>query len=273
MENSSGSTLPDFDNPPVNETALSIQFAPLEKFAIPYYGMYWARIRRDFGRFEIQPPLPNVTEQFGDSNRLPNFAVQFIAHPDVRAWFLNESGTQLLQVQCDRFIHNWRQLTGEEKYPRYPAIKVTLQNEWVRFCEFLRSEELGTPQVNQCEVTYVNHIDYNKGWRDYSELNKVIASWSGNSSGTFLTAPEKVNMETHYLLPNDLGRLHIAVAPVIRARDLREVLQITVTARGAPSDSTDKGVFHWLDLGREWVVKGFADFTSNSMHRIWGRKI
>jgi len=29
----------------------------------------------------------------------------------------------------------------------------------------------------------------------------------------------------------------------------------------------------WFDLGHEWIVKGFTDFTTEHMHEIWGRKI
>jgi uncharacterized protein (TIGR04255 family) len=264
--------LPDFADPPVNETALSIQFAPLEKFGIPHYGLYWAQIRHEFSRFEIQPPLPSITEQFEDPVRPLNLSIQFISQPDVRTWFIDESGTRLLQIQRDRFVHNWRQRDQKEKYPRYPAVKKTFQVEWSRFCAFLSNEGMGPPQVTQCEVTYVNHIEYNKGWRDYSELPLVISSWSGKTSGQFLPDPEKVNMEAHYLLPKGLGRLHIAVVPILRARDLKEVLQIAVTARGAPAASSEDAIFEWIDLGREWVVKGFADFTSDSMHKIWGRR-
>lgn len=270
---SAESALPEFNDPPVNETALSIQFAPLEKFGLPHYGLYWTKIRSDFAKFQTHVPLLSTTEQFGEAlPGQPQFGIQFITQPDVRIWFLNDSGSQIIQVQRDRFVHNWRQLTGKEKYPRYPAVKNTLQKEWARFREFLKSEDLGTPQVNQCEVTYVNHIDYKKGWNDYGDLNKVIAAWSGQKSGDFLPSPEKVNMDAHYLLPNKLGRLHISVLPVIRGRDLQEVLQITLTARGAPQSSQDEDVLGWIDLGREWVVKGFADFTNDAMHRIWGRK-
>lgn len=268
-------TLPDFLNPPVNETALSIQFAPLQqdKFGLPHYGLYWSRIRREFPKYQVMPPLGNVTEQFGPSApMIQGFGMKFITHPEVRAWFVDDSGTRLIQVQRDRFIHNWRQLNGSEKYPRYESIKETLQEEWKRFREFLDSEGIERPQVNQCEVTYVNHIEYNKGWKSYAEFAKVIAGWSGKTSGKFLPSPEKINIEAQYLLPSELGRLYVNVLPVLRGRDMQEVLQVNLTARGAPKSPEDVDVFSWLDLGREWVVKGFADFTTESMHATWGRQ-
>lgn len=266
-------SFPDFTNPPVDETVLSVQFAPIAGFGAPHFGLYWATIRREFERFQMQPPIASVTEQFGPSPRVaPRMGIQFVTEPELRCWFLDQSGGRLLQVQRDRFIHNWRRITGNELYPRYPSIRTTLHKEWLGFCAFLDREKLGQPQVNQCEVTYVNQIEIGNGWNGYEELSRVVASWSGARSGSFLPHPDRVNMETHYLLPNNLGRLHIAIEPVIRGRDAREVLQLTLTARGAPKSSTIDDIFAWLDLGREWVVKGFGDFTTPEMHKIWGRK-
>lgn len=265
--------LPDFADPPVNETVLSIQFAPIPRLGIPHYGLFWASIRQEFPRLEVHPAIPSVTEQFSEPIvRQPKIGVQFVTVPDVRCWFLDESGTRLIQVQRDRLIHNWRQLAGDERYPRYPSVRKTLETEWIRFCDFLRVEDLGQPQVNQCEVTYVNHIEYGKGWNGYGELSKVISPWSGVTSGSFLPPLERASMEAHYRLPRELGRLHISVEPVIRARDSQEVLQLTLTARGAPKSSSLADIVSWMDLGREWVVKGFTDFTTASMHNIWGRR-
>lgn len=264
--------LPDFTDPPVIETVLSIQFAPIQDFGIPHFGRYWECIRPEFGKYQAHPALLPVTERLDSPFQgQVGIGIQILTQPDVRCWFLDDTGGRLIQLQRDRFIHNWRQITGTEKYPHYPTTKRTLETEWKRFCAFLMSEKLELPQVNQCEITYVNHIEYGKGWKDYGELNKVIAPWSGTYSGNFLPPAEGVNLEVHYRLPGDLGRLHITAAPVIRGRDVQEILQVTIIARGAPKSSKDEDIFGWMDLGREWIVKGFTDFTTISMHKNWGR--
>ena len=79
-------------------------------------------------------------------------------------------------------------------------------------------------------------------------------------------------MQLSYCLEENAGRLYVAFIPVIRARDGKEVLQMTLTARGAPKSSSDEDVFGWLDLGRKWIVRGFADFTTAEMHNIWGKQ-
>jgi uncharacterized protein (TIGR04255 family) len=185
---------------------------------------------------------------------------------------MTDNRVQLIQLQHDRFVHNWRKVTGTETYPRYPAVREELHQQWTRFCDFLRDEKLERPKINQCEVTYVNHFEYGQGWKGYGELDRVIeALATPKPKNRFLPDPERVGMQVTYRLENDAGRLHVSFEPVIRARDGQEVLQMNLTARGAPRASDDDAALAWLDLGRKWVVRGFADFTTETMHKVWGR--
>jgi hypothetical protein len=59
--------------------------------------------------------------------------------------------------------------------------------------------------------------------------------------------------------------------PAIRNEDGVEILQLTLTARGKPDGSDLESVLNWLDVGRQWVVRGFTDFTSEQMHTLWER--
>ncbi len=272
--NATDSGLPDFAAPPVDETALSIQFSPIQGFDILHFGLFWEKVRGEYPKFEIQPPIANLTELFDTGSRAGNqVGFKLVDTPEIRCWFLDESKNRLVQVQRDRFVHNWRKITGSEPYPRYPIQRANLEKEWNRFCLFLREEKLETPKVNQCEVTYVNHIEYGKGWKDYSELDKVIATLATpKKRHRFLPDPERINMQVTYRLENNAGRLHVAFLPVIRVRDGEEVLQMTLTARGAPASSSVGDIFSWLDLGRKWVVRGFADFTTAEIQKVWGRQ-
>lgn len=268
------SGLPDFSHPPVDEVALSLQFSPIPAFGVPHFGLYWQRIRNEYPRFEVQPTIANRTEQFGPSANLgQQIGVSFMASPEIRCWYLDQSGNRLIQVQHDRFVHNWRKISGTEAYPRYPDLRERFEEEWKRFGAFLREEDLEQPKINQCEVLYANHIEYDSGWNGYGELDKVIAALATpRSKNRFLPHPERVGMHVIYRLEETAGRLYVTFGPVIRARDGKEVLQMTLTARGAPKSSNEEDVFAWLDLGRKWVVRGFADFTTENMHKVWGKQ-
>jgi hypothetical protein len=42
---------------------------------------------------------------------------------------------------------------------------------------------------------------------------------------------------------------------------------LNLTARGLLGKSTE-----FLDLGREWIVRSFAEMTTTEMHEVWKRK-
>jgi len=252
---------------------LSLQFAPIPGFNIQHFGLFYERVRGDYPQFETHPTIANVTESVGPTR--PERRLQFSVSdvPEIRCWYLDESGTTLIQLQRDRFVQNWRKVTGSETYPHYPALRESFEKEWQRFCDFLGEEKLERPKVNQCEVTYVNNIEYDKGWSGYGELDKVVATLATpKPKNRFLPDPERINMQVTYRLEQNAGRLYASIVPVIRNRDGEEVLQMTLTARGAPKSSSTEDVFAWLDLGRRWVVRGFADFTTEEMQNVWGRK-
>lgn len=261
-----------FKNAPVIETVLSIQFAPIPNFSLPHFGLYWKEIRNEFRDCQVKPPILHLVEEFGPGpvQRPPSFNLELSSERAIRYWFIEEKGNSFLQLQQDRLLYNWQKVNPDDKYPRYQEIRSKFFEEWRRFCAFLENEKLSQPEVDQCEVTYVNHIEYTAGTESCGELNKVVAYWSGRSSGSFLPEPEKVNINVRYLMPENRGRLYISLQPVIRTRDAMEVLQLNLTSRGAPASSKTEEIFDWLDLGREWIVQGFTDFTTETMHDLWG---
>ncbi len=237
---------------------------------MPYFGLYWNEIRREYPKFLVQPPLGSQVERFGsDARVVPALTLEFGDASRSRCWFFHENDVQLLQLQDSRLILNWRKLTEKTEYPHYGQFRPRFEAEWKRFDAFLRTTDLPTPAVVQCEVTYVNIIPRGSGWNDFSELERVTPAWSGRHE--WLPGPESVALNARYLIPNDLGRLHVALQPVIRNVDAAEVLQLTLTARGRPRSSDLEGILEWFDLGHEWIVRGFTDLTSEGMHKLWMR--
>ncbi len=263
----------DFDDPPVVETVLSVQFVPIDGFSIPHVGLYHETIRKEFKRYETKPALGHVQEIFSPKVGIKEhtFSFRLSEEPPFRAWFLDEKGNQIIQIQKDRFIYNWQKIEGDEKYPRYQSIRNKFQAEWETFRSFLNRQGLKPPEINQCEVTYVNHIEYEKGWKGYGELSKVISPWSGVHSSNFLPNPENINLNVTYRLHDNQGRLYVAMQPVLRARDAKEVLQLNLIARVVPASSNADDTLKWLDLGRLWIVEGFDSFTTVDIRKVWGQ--
>ena len=229
-------TIRNFNNAPVIETVLSIQFKPIPGFTIPHFGLYWKGIRDEFKHCEIKNPIVHMIEDFqtGPAQRSSAIDIELSPERAIRCWFMDATRNTFIQIQQTDFIFNWQRIEKTDAYPRYNKTREKFWEEWNRFCTFLVSENLPTPEVDQCEVTYLNHLEYTAGWDSYGGLNKIVSYWSGKASGDFLPPPEKININVRYAIPNNQGRLYVSLQPVIRTRDAVEVLQLNLTARGAP---------------------------------------
>lgn len=269
---SAGRRRVDFRNPPVIETILGVQFVPLRGLTLPHIGLYWTEIRHRYPGHEVKPPLSPVVEDFSFPPAPAKLGVEISEEPDARFWFIDETSTQLIQIQRDRFIRNWRK--GEpphDPYPRYDDLKPLFEQDWSNFVSFLERERLGTPEVNQCEVTYINHIEMGVGWDSLGDAHRVLTMLKPQEQREYLPEPEMVITSARYVMPEQRGRLHVATQPAIRRQDGRLVLQLTLTARGRPLSSRLEDIVAWFDLGHDWIVHGFVDLTTPAMHQIWGR--
>jgi uncharacterized protein (TIGR04255 family) len=266
------SDLPDFDQPPVVETALSVQFEPLSEMRTAHLGLLWERYRPNFPKTEERPTLGRVLEQFPETPRTRlGLELQTYENPPVpRLWFITSRGNEMIQVQPDRFIKNWRKEGDGETYPRYEKNKGSFERDFAVFREFVAGHRLGTPIINQCEVTYVNHIVAGQGWDSFGDADKVFSFWKSPVERIPGNA-EDIHTHTRFVIPGDdgtpVGRLHVEIQPAFRASDNKAMYVFHLTARGELGES-----FEFLDLGRRWIVKSFAALTTPQMHEVWKRK-
>src|SRR5450631_1035301 len=138
-------TLPNFKNPPVNEVVLSLQFATLDKLRSPYVGLFWKSFRTQYPDISEQPEVQPAFETFG-APEMQRMGISFqalLSPPMPRFWLQKEGQPDLLQVQRDRIMHNWRQTPEDSVYPRYEKVRAKFQKEVQKFEEFLATEELG----------------------------------------------------------------------------------------------------------------------------------
>lgn len=264
--------LPRFGDPPVIETVLGVEFAPIEGWSIPHFGLFWDTVRSDFPKSKVLPPLDSQIERF-DAPVVPQgLSISMLESPDVRCWFIAPDDRTLLQVQRNRFVFNWKKEGATDTYPHYDsAIRPSFEKYWARYLAFMTSAELPVPEVLQCEVSYINHLEIQKGWSSPAELSKVFPLLAERKWQSFLPEPEALAFEARFRLPNNRGRLRISSRPAIRSADGKEIIQLTLTVRGKPDGPSTDQVLEWLDFGRDWVVRGFADFTTKRMHDIWKR--
>jgi uncharacterized protein (TIGR04255 family) len=266
----------EFTNPPVTEVALGIQFTPIPQLNSALVGLFWSGLRSSFPGFQEQPPLFPITEKFGEDGQQGMQAAVGFGPMPTRVWLLSESGSELIQIQPDRFIFNWRRVPGDDsEYPRYESVRENFDTYFAKLRNAIEAEG-GQIDPQQCEVIYINHIVANGVWQRHGQLENIVAAWSGRHSDTFLAEPEAVQIQERQVIKsadgNPIGRLYISAEPAFRASDRRPTVVITLTARGAPLSEGIAGAQAFLDVGHDYVVQGFASFTTRAAHKEWGRQ-
>jgi len=232
------------------------------KLSSVHYGQFWTSMRNEYPLFEDKPPIAE-----GAQGR-----VEVLEMPPLRRMFLlNSDASYLMQIQPDRFFHNWRKTTDESHYPHFEANKQRFLSAWRRFTEFTTGNQLGSPEITHYELTYVNQILSDPGtFPPGIEKFVPLFSWSGARSEKFLPDPNKVALDLSFALPQDKGRLRIVMNHGIRTGDNRDVMQMQFSASG-PAGSARDGFDNWFEVAHESIVRGFCDVTSLEAHKIWGR--
>jgi uncharacterized protein (TIGR04255 family) len=271
--------LVDFDAPPVTEVVLGVQFNNLDLFLSPHLGLVWSEFKEEFPIVEEHPYLPPTFETFGTPAAfiIPSMNFQIDMRPEMlRVHFINQQKTELLQVQRDRFLHNWRKVGSGDNYPRYERMIETFESGFRKFTGIIDRERLGSVLPNQCEVSYFNQIPITDGETIWSVLALTFPDRVGNSSIEGLGAPEDGRFALRYILRgadgNPLGRVAIAAEPA-RRMDGVTIIQFTLTARGEPVTADMNGVLDFLKNGRVLLNRAFKQLTSTEMQRRWGKKV
>lgn len=264
-----------FTEAPVVEVALSVQFESLNKMRAVHLGLLWQEFRSaGFSKSEEHPPIEPIRESFqGPAAPSIRLKLEMFEKPPVpRIWYVNSDGSELIQVQPDRFVRNWRK-TESNDYPRYKHVRREFINNYKTFENFVEQEELGSLNAVQCEVTYVNHVHLDSIGFEHSNAHKILKPWSGEYSDDFLSYPEDVTISARHVILKDekkIGRLHIKLAPAFTRDKGEPIFILTMVARGTPLSTNLNGILEFFDLGRLWIVKGFKSVTTNEMHKNWG---
>jgi hypothetical protein len=126
-----------------------------------------------------QPRLPHVIERKGNPAPpalLPNVSIMSASDLIPRVWMLSNDGTELIQVQTDRFLRNWRRYHNDTiPYPSYESSgRPGFEEDFKTFCKFVEDQRLGNLEIDQCEMTYINHIRPCGVWSEFAQLDRVF---------------------------------------------------------------------------------------------------
>lgn len=271
-------TLPDFEDPPVVEVALSVQFEKLTGLRSQHIGLLWLEYKHDdYPEIEEQQPIGPVNETFPSFGQpTPKFRLEFQESPSLpRFWFLNSQQSRLIQIQNDRFVYNWRKAGEDETYPHFDEVKECFIGAYDTFIKFISDQKIGEIIPNQCEVTYVNIIPLEGEMSSHRDIDKVITVFNREYSESFPLELENAQIVMRHIINNSsdqaIGRLHISLDPVVGLGNEKAFL-LKLIARGKPEEPDLGSTLKFFDLGNEMIVTCFTSITTKSMHDVWRRK-
>jgi uncharacterized protein (TIGR04255 family) len=264
-------SFPNYENPPVIEVVCGILFKNIKSLLAAHIGLLWEKYKKEYPSCSEVPPLAPAIERF-DTPESPLKEFELAEVPPLpRIWFIHEKENGIVQVQRDRFLHNWKKIRPEDEYPRYPVVIKLFKDRLSQFLLFLQENQLGTIIPLQYEMTYINHIPLGDGWEDLKSVGKVFPDFAfRNLKGRFLSEPESINWRTSFILPNDAGRLHVKIRNGLLRESQVPVLLLDLTVRGIGEFNSLEKMYAWFDIAREWIVRGFKDLTGEEVQkRIW----
>lgn len=256
-----------FDKPPVEEVAFAVQLTEAQ-LAVEDFAAIGGVLRDELPVRQVQPSLPRMA----DPVQGPVFTFGPVNVSLPRFWFVSADGHRLMQVQEDRIAFNWRRLGREVEYPRYASLRA----EFVRILGNLAEKvpALGQLRADFCEVTYVNELAGQPSVGHVS-LDRVLRVARPLPRNAFLPAPIESQWAAAWQIQptngRHSGRLSAEARPVLRQRDNRPIYLLTMTAAMPGEVMGQEQVLGQLDVAHEWVVRGFADLTTKTMHEEWER--
>jgi uncharacterized protein (TIGR04255 family) len=271
-------SLPDYENPPVIETVLGVQFNQLANFSNAHLGAFWKALDAiDWPTVVDAPPLPIQYEAFDDAALWTRAGIRISQDAACRLKVTNAASDRMIQIQNSRLHLNWLG-KGGGPYPRYTSTLREFKAILTRFSRFLSDEAIGEFHPNQWEITYVNEIPKDSIWTTPADW-KFFKPLGGLPTIEGVIEGESFDGRWHFVLPEKRGRLH---AEWQFGKDFSEgkesggqvSVRLTLTARGpiGESDQWADSVFAGLDLGHATIVRTFKELMTDEANLFWGLK-
>ncbi|MBI3273185.1 MAG: TIGR04255 family protein [Planctomycetes bacterium] len=259
-----------FENSPVVETALGVQFAALSGMTSGHMGWFWKRYLDDsWTGARDAPELLDQFERFGDPRLAAGPLLQLIVSDQPRRLQISSAADdRVIQVQRSRFLYNWRR--REQAYPRHEIARAEFIQHWAAFTRFVKEAKLGELAPNQWEVTYVNHLPQGGLWQSPGDWPRILPGLIGRTPGESGLRLESLASDWHMELEPRRGRLHASVKH--GRTSAGEVLVFQLTARGPVGGESSADLFEGIALGHRAIVRCFVNWTSAEAHQAWGRR-
>lgn len=247
-----------FTNPPLNEVVFSIGFPDLYPMRAEHIGLFWDLIRNEYPISEQTAPVGGISTTSEE------------VFPLARFWFISSDNSELVQLQRNRLMLNWRQSLNDTGYPRYPRLFERFRSAYARFKSFVSENSLGLVEPSSYELSYINHLDENSDISSVSDLKTVISNITVLLPADHDYSVDGINcLQTYkYSGPNVL-KLH--VQPVTRRRDGQRVVQYEIQTHADIAEQEKIEMQPWFDDAHARIVQTFRGTTNPDIQRrCWG---
>lgn len=260
--------LPDFENPPIREVAIAGHFEPLIGLRQAHIGFFWSKVRDQFPEVEDREPLAPHLENLENKASSPLFQLEMTSSPmPNRAWFAASDHSELLQLQRDRFVHNWRY--QKDGYPHFELLLERFTEGFNMLSMTLEELNLPQPRLVHAEVTYVNLIEA----KALDDFLTFVASPNLSTGGV---SSQGASGQLALRFPVDSGRrvigsLYVECSPTRLSDSEVEGFQMMLTFRAPLPESNVSALRELLLLGRSAIVHSFTGLTETKYHKKWRR--
>jgi uncharacterized protein (TIGR04255 family) len=270
---------PKFDQPPVVETALSVQFGHLPGYSTAHAGWFWKEYlekleepSRKWSQAADAPRIEDQFERFGAEDIwIPPFNMRLMnVAQSQRSQFIRSDGERMIQLQDSRFILNWRKQSPSSQYPSYELLLPEFRSMLRAFEAFSVEAGFGSPAYNQWEIVYVDQIKKGDMWESARDLGKIFPGLSippVSNRWIVPTGDETVSGDWRFSLAEKRGRMYISMRQLRLLPSNEEILNLTCTARGAvtATETWEQG----FEIGHEVLGETFFAITSPEAHAHW----
>lgn len=261
----------DFRKPPVNEVYLMVQ-TKTDFFPAANVGLLVRTHAERFPKIQTHPLSARVIEP--RPGKHVAMKLEVTDQLGQRLWMVNEDETQLIQIQADRFVYNWRQVPDHLEYPRYTSVRKGFLDE---ISALLRAAKID-PQVEDfidlCEVAYTNVIDIPDADDVRREVQRVFRCAPQPSLDLVdRLKSEETTFTWTYTVDNEqgefVGRLRVITLGVRNRLTQRFAFHTQLVFRGQPSAPTIPSAMDFFDRGHLAIVRAFKAITTDEMHALW----
>ena len=252
----------NFENSPISEVVVSTYFnPPLSNLRSEHIGLFWKKLKSEFP--VVNQQLPAGAQPDPTANEL---------FPMPRYWFIGTDDIDLIQVQKNAFIFNWRRRNNE--YPRFHGhIKPAFDRYYNLFDEFIRTEVM-IPRlsIDLCELTYVNTIEKCDFWAGPQDTNKVISSFISLDPGISNSSLLGFSCNYSYEITTDLQlNLNIRNGFVAHRQNM-PVLVFEIKANTRFEQVLKSEVDEWFERAHDAIIECFVSITSRDIQeQFWNR--